>query len=156
MCGCGAGIQGAQDFQLLGVGHNSFIHPIGELDIPAGGRDDLLAGNSRMDRSDLEFLAHRIRLHDAQVRHYQAGSLGGDTLLREIDTVRTNSYAIVDQELELGLRSIAVPLRDRGGRAFADLNISTQAARYSSEHLIRDVLPLMREAATHIEGFYTS
>src|SRR5690606_33467096 len=45
--------------------------------------------------------------------------------------VRRAGYAIVDEELELGLRSIAVPVRSRTGRIVAAINVSTQSARYS-------------------------
>lgn len=96
-------------------------------------------------------------LENTQVPRYTENTITDrDALFREIDIARTNGYAIVDQELELGLCSIAVPLRDRAGRAFAGLNISTQAARFSKEALIRDVLPLMRDTARRIEEFYTS
>lgn len=77
-----------------------------------------------------------------------------DALAEEIDKVRTRGYAVLDQELEIGLRSIAVPLRDRAGRAFAGLNISTQAARVSRETMVSDFLPLMRETARRIEEFH--
>jgi IclR family transcriptional regulator, pca regulon regulatory protein len=50
-------------------------------------------------------------------------------LLQILDGVRRNGYAVGDQELELGLRSIAVPVRDRDGRVVAALNIGTQSAR---------------------------
>lgn len=79
-----------------------------------------------------------------------------DALFAEIGEVRAHGYAIVDQELEIGLRSIAVPLRDRAGRAFAGLNVSTQSARVPRETLIHDFLPLMRETARRIEEFHTA
>ncbi|MEI2385335.1 IclR family transcriptional regulator C-terminal domain-containing protein [Breoghania sp. JC706] len=79
-----------------------------------------------------------------------------EALFAEIDKVRTRGYALVDQELEIGLRSIAVPLRDRAGRAFAGLNISTQAARVAREALVGEFLPLMRETAHRIEEFYSA
>lgn len=77
-----------------------------------------------------------------------------DALFAEIDKARTRGYSIIDQELELGLRSIAVPLRDRAGRAFAGLNVSTQTARVSRESLVQEFLPMMRETARRIEEFY--
>lgn len=50
--------------------------------------------------------------------------------LREaIETARIKGYALVDQELETGLRSLAVPIYDRNGRILAALNVGTHAAR---------------------------
>src|SRR5262249_61053653 len=47
--------------------------------------------------------------------------------------VRAQGWAVVDQELEIGLRSVAAPLRDAAGRAVAAMNISTQVARPAVE-----------------------
>lgn len=117
----------------------------------------LITSMGRVLLSNLSATALHGYLEEVPIQRYTDHTIiDRDALFREIDTARMKGYAIVDQELELGLRSIAVPLRDRAGRAFAGLNISTQAARYSSEALIRDVLPLMRDAARRIEEFYTS
>ena len=56
-------------------------------------------------------------------------------------------YAIVDQELELGLRSIAVPVRDLAGKVVAAMNISTQASRVSVAELEQRLLPELKLAA---------
>ncbi len=63
-------------------------------------------------------------------------------------------YATMDEELELGLRSIAVPIRDRSGRIVAAINVSTQSARFSIAEMEREILPHLREAATRIEDFF--
>ena len=60
---------------------------------------------------------------------------------------------MVDEELELGLRSIAVPIRDRQGRTAAAVNVSTQSVRFSIRDMERQVLPLLKEAARQIEGY---
>jgi len=73
--------------------------------------------------------------------------------LREVLTrVRANGYAAVDQELEEGLRSLAVPIRDPAGTAIAALNVSVHATRGTMAGLRRDVLPLARRAAQAIES----
>ncbi|MFI1073935.1 IclR family transcriptional regulator C-terminal domain-containing protein [Streptomyces puniciscabiei] len=66
--------------------------------------------------------------------------------------VRTRGYALVDEELESGLRSIAVPLRDRSGRAVAALNVATHAARRTLEDCVHDILPALRTTADRIES----
>ena len=62
--------------------------------------------------------------------------------LREvIDEVRRQGWALVDQELEDGLRSVAAPVRDRSGRALAAINVSTHAGRVNIRELRNDILP---------------
>lgn len=69
---------------------------------------------------------------------------------RELQHVRTTGYALVDQELELGLRSIAVPVRQSDGRAVAAINVGAQAARVDLETMVRTYLPELRAAADQI------
>jgi IclR family transcriptional regulator, pca regulon regulatory protein len=68
-------------------------------------------------------------------------------LVRELDTVREAGYCVVDQELELGLRSISVPVRGRAGEVVAAVNVSTRAG---SRDVVADVLPALRAAAAAI------
>lgn len=60
-------------------------------------------------------------------------------LRAELDRVRTAGYAIVDQELEEGLRSLAAPIHDASGSVVASVNVSTHAARYPDD-TVHDVL----------------
>jgi IclR family transcriptional regulator, pca regulon regulatory protein len=71
-----------------------------------------------------------------------------------IARARREGFAVADEELELGLRSIAVPIRDRTGQIVAAINVSTQSARASVEEMEKDFLPLLRQAATRIEDFF--
>ena len=73
-------------------------------------------------------------------------------LAAELDRVRARGYALVDQELEEGLRSIAVPLRDRHRRVVAAVNVSTHASRTPVGVLEGDLLPALRETADGIES----
>ncbi len=71
--------------------------------------------------------------------------------LREVlDTVRLKGYALVDQELETGLRSLAVPILDRNGRIQAALNVGTHAARTRLEDMTSRFLPVLHEASRKI------
>ncbi|MCX7303570.1 MAG: helix-turn-helix domain-containing protein [Hyphomicrobiales bacterium] len=71
----------------------------------------------------------------------------------EIATAARQGFAIVNEELELGLLSIAVPIRDRTGRIVAAINVSTQSARFSNAELESRALPKLRKAASAIEDF---
>ncbi len=65
--------------------------------------------------------------------------------------MRETGYAAVDQELEEGLRSLAVPIHDGRGATVAALNVSVHATRGTMAGLRRDVLPLARRAVQAIE-----
>ena len=69
----------------------------------------------------------------------------------ELERVRAQGYAIVDQELESGLRSVAAPIRDRHGRVVAAINLAVQAARVSVEEIRESLLAPLLEAAAAIE-----
>ncbi|MEW2299998.1 IclR family transcriptional regulator C-terminal domain-containing protein [Streptomyces sp. NPDC006655] len=60
-------------------------------------------------------------------------------------------YALADEELESGLRSIAVPVRDRAGRPIAALNVATHAARRTLDDCVADFLPALRTTANAIQ-----
>ncbi|WP_200303369.1 IclR family transcriptional regulator domain-containing protein [Streptomyces adelaidensis] len=73
-------------------------------------------------------------------------------LLSLLERVRHDGYALVDGELEEGLRSIAVPVRDRDGRVVAAVNVAMHSSRRTVEQCVTDVLPELRVAAGRIEG----
>ncbi len=73
-------------------------------------------------------------------------------LERLLADVERDGYALVDEELEEGLRSIAVPVRDGHGRAVAAVNVSTHASRSTVAQTREVALPLLRAAAEAIEA----
>ncbi|MEW1864400.1 IclR family transcriptional regulator C-terminal domain-containing protein [Streptomyces sp. NPDC088194] len=73
-----------------------------------------------------------------------------DRLATVLDLVERERYALVDEELEEGLRSIAVPVRDRAGRVVAAVNVSMHAAGGTAEQATTDLLPPLRQAAERI------
>jgi IclR family pca regulon transcriptional regulator len=75
-----------------------------------------------------------------------------DGLRRAVDAVREQGWALVDQELEIGLRSIAAPLRDASGRALAAMNVSAAASRVSVEELTDRFLPSLLRTAGAISA----
>jgi IclR family pca regulon transcriptional regulator len=72
-------------------------------------------------------------------------------LMTAISLVREAGYSLVDQELEMGLRSLAVPVHDGSGRVVAALNVSTTAAGTPRDTL-EAVLPALLCAQSDIEG----
>lgn len=69
----------------------------------------------------------------------------------EIAKARGQGWALADQELEEGLRSVAAPVRDRSGRVVAAVNVSSHASRSSLERMRRQVLPAVLAVAGRIE-----
>jgi IclR family pca regulon transcriptional regulator len=65
--------------------------------------------------------------------------------------IHSQGFALVDQELEVGLRSIAVPVRDAQGEVVAALNVSMHVGRGSADAARRELLPHLRTTATAIE-----
>jgi IclR family transcriptional regulator, pca regulon regulatory protein len=73
-----------------------------------------------------------------------------DDLAAEIGRVREQGFALVDEELELGLRSLAVPVRTRTGRVVAAMNTGVHASRVSPEEMAARFLPVLREGAERL------
>ncbi len=68
----------------------------------------------------------------------------------ELAAVREQGWAMSDEQLSLGIRSIAVPVIGAGGRVAAAMNVTTHAAETSVERLIGEHLPRLLEAAASI------
>jgi IclR family pca regulon transcriptional regulator len=68
----------------------------------------------------------------------------------ELAAVRRQGYAMVDQELELGLRACAVPIARPDGTVIAAANVGVHASRVDAAALTRDFLPRLRKAAGEI------
>jgi IclR family transcriptional regulator, pca regulon regulatory protein len=72
-------------------------------------------------------------------------------LRRELRKIRAQGWALVDQELEEGLRSIAAPIRDADGQVIAAINISTHAGRRTLETIVDELLAPLLATARRIE-----
>jgi IclR family pca regulon transcriptional regulator len=70
----------------------------------------------------------------------------------ELLDIRAQGYALVDQELEEGLRSIAAPIRDSDGRPLAAVNVSAHASRGSTDEVKAAFLAPLLDTAGRIEG----
>lgn len=67
-----------------------------------------------------------------------------------IRRVRLDGFALTDEELELGLRSIAVPVKTSQNRVVASMNIGVHAARVSAAEMMYRFLPILREHAASL------
>lgn len=75
-----------------------------------------------------------------------------EALLECLQKVREQGWCVVDQELEQGLRSIAVPVYDASGQVLAALNVSTHAGRVSRTELEQRFLPIMLSSSRELSA----
>lgn len=73
-------------------------------------------------------------------------------LSEQLAGIRDAGHAIVDGELEEGVRSVAAPVHGRGGRVVAAVNVSTSTSRIDLAGLERDVLPALLDTTRAIDG----
>ena len=72
-------------------------------------------------------------------------------LRKEVERTRKEGFALVDQELEEGLRAVAVPIHWGDGEVAAAVNLSGHASRHTREDVRRTLLPPLRATAERIE-----
>jgi IclR family pca regulon transcriptional regulator len=73
-------------------------------------------------------------------------------LLEELARVRTLGYSVVDQELEIGLRSVAVPVYSRDHVIVAAMNVSVQVGRVTVAELVGPILTRLRAGAQELSA----
>ncbi|MET9988060.1 IclR family transcriptional regulator C-terminal domain-containing protein [Streptomyces mutabilis] len=112
-----------------------------------------LTSVGRVILADLPDAEIETRLARADLRPHTARTLASaDALRAELRRVRRQGYALVDQELEDGLRSVAAPVRDRDGAVVAGVNIAVHAGRNSVESVRRDLLPHLLATVARIDA----
>jgi IclR family transcriptional regulator, pca regulon regulatory protein len=75
-----------------------------------------------------------------------------DQLLEELVQVRARGWALADEELAPGVRSVAVPVRDRAGLVRAAMNVTVHAAETSTDRLRDEFLPLLLRTAGDVSA----
>lgn len=73
-------------------------------------------------------------------------------ILSEVLAVRQAGFAVSDEEIELGMRSLAVPVRDLEGHVVTAMSVSVYSARVSRHALIKTLLPAVLECASQVES----
>lgn len=67
-------------------------------------------------------------------------------VMQQVDLAQRQGYALCDQELEIGLRSIAVPILDRRGRTIAAMSLSVATSRMDVPTILEKLLPELERA----------
>jgi IclR family pca regulon transcriptional regulator len=102
---------------------------------------------AQLPEAELEAFLDRVKLEP-----YTAFSItNANALKKDIAKVREQGYSIVDQELDSGLRSAAVPVFAGNGELLGAINISTNAARVDMETLMGVYLPRLQQAAEAVQ-----
>ncbi len=99
-----------------------------------------------MAKQDIESYLARVKLEGRTPKSITKKA----RFAAELERVRRQGYALVDEELEVGLRSLAVPVRSRSGKVVAAMNTGVQAARSTAHEMIDRFLPVLREGAERL------
>jgi IclR family pca regulon transcriptional regulator len=147
---CSAAI--LQDTDIVYVARMPAPHRIMSTTIAVGTR--LPAFHTSLGRVQLGFLgddelARRLQSRPV-VRHTSRTIVEPDALLARIRADRAQGYALVDEELEDGLRSVAVPIVTRSGSNVGAINLSAHASRATPAELRERFVPPLSAVAEAI------
>jgi IclR family transcriptional regulator, pca regulon regulatory protein len=138
--------------ETVGVAHApSPIHKMGFLLKPGTRMPAYVMTSGRVllaAKSDDEAMALLRRMDRKAFTKATRTSLAA--LMEAIRKVRETGFATVEEELEIGLLSIAVPIRNRRGDTVASLNLSSSATRTTLAEFCSRALPVMRNTAQEI------
>ena len=115
------------------------------------------AGNTSMGRVLLAHQAPGVlkRLLEAGIESRTGLGIGTVAELHaELERIRTQGYSLVDQELEIGLRSVAVPVFSPDGSVLAAMNVSMSVGPQSqvgAQEAANEVLPTLKKAAQQVQ-----
>jgi IclR family pca regulon transcriptional regulator len=135
--------------EILYIGRSRTATRIMSIDLTVGSRLPAYCTSmgrillSGLDPADLTHYFSRVRM----VPHTAKTQTSPDKVRSIVENLRARDCAVVDQELEIGLRSISVPVRDAHGRIAAAINISVQATRMSIADMEATLKPPLAAAA---------
>ena len=143
-------LQGRELLYLVRINNTGRILP---FDLQLGSR--LLLHCTAMGKSLLAFLDEQMLAwimadyEFTQLTHRTIATK--EKFMEELQWVRRMGYSVNDEELSLGLRSVAAPIKDSEGHAMAALNIAVPTKRVSRQALEANLAPLAKEAARQIQ-----
>jgi len=73
-------------------------------------------------------------------------------LRTELGVIRMQGWAMQDEELASGLRSVSAPIHDSSGRVVAGANLAVQSRDWSSQRIVRELKPVVVQACSDISG----
>jgi IclR family pca regulon transcriptional regulator len=134
----------------------SHTQRIMSLNIQIGTR--LPAWCTAMGRAQLAYLdkdRQRAIIDGSElIKHTPKTLTSPKQLMAELAHVQEQGYALVDQQLEIGVISIAVPVFSRQQQVIAAANVAAHASRVDIDQLVGKILPVLREAVSGIQVAY--
>jgi IclR family pca regulon transcriptional regulator len=97
---------------------------------------------------EAQMRAYLARVHAEPLTEYTI--VDKERLALEIARARAQGYAIVNQELELGLRTIAVPLRNFRNEIVAAMNVSVHESRVPLDDIVERCLPALLKVQVEV------
>jgi IclR family pca regulon transcriptional regulator len=96
--------------------------------------------------SEPQAIDHWLATH--RLKPYTTHTITDATVLRgDMDIIRAQRWCLSEQQLELDMRGIAVPLIDLRGDLIGALNVTMPMGKESPENAVRRVLPILQETA---------
>jgi IclR family pca regulon transcriptional regulator len=104
---------------------------------------------AQLDEEDLV-----SRIHDDSFAHSHGpnAKVSLDELHGELAKIRGDGWALQDEELAFGLRSVAAPVRDASGGVVAGANIAVPSRDWSSQRIVRELKPMIVQACREISS----
>jgi IclR family pca regulon transcriptional regulator len=138
--------------ETVGVAHApSPVHKMGFLMKPGTRMPAYVMTSGRVllaAKSDQEVAALLDKMDRQAFTQFTLTSVS--SLMDAIRRVREAGFAMIEEELEIGLLSIAVPVKNRRGETVASLNVSSSATRTRPGDFCKSALPLLRRTALEI------
>jgi IclR family pca regulon transcriptional regulator len=104
---------------------------------------------AHLDNDDLEA---RITEASFLTSHGPNAKLSLAELRTELEVIRDQGWALQDEELAYGLRSVAGPISGPDGRVIAGVNLAVQARDWSPQRIVRELKPVVLFTCTEISG----
>lgn len=141
------------DLEALSVSHSA-IQRVFILNMSTGNRVPAWAtANGRVLLGSLDDEELRERLQRSTIENLTPFTqTNRDEVFRIVCEGRQKGYCVVEQELEVGLSAVAVPIFDQGGRVVASINMAGRTERISMEKNLDIHLKILREAAGKLSG----
>jgi IclR family pca regulon transcriptional regulator len=95
-------------------------------------------------------LRERITESSFPQQHGPNAKVSLDELHDELVQIRDQGWALQDEELAHGLRSMAAPITGAGGRVIAGVNLAVQARDWSTQRIVRELRPVLLQTCTEI------
>jgi IclR family transcriptional regulator, pca regulon regulatory protein len=101
--------------------------------------------------ADLSANELRQRLNNADLSAFTPKTIIDPVILKScLSAIKTNGYAEDDEELAIGLRAAAAPIRDTSGRAVAAVNVSGSVTTIDHQRLKTEIIPAVVRTAADI------